>query len=212
MDRRERWRPGLELDFAAAQALRNVRRSSEAAGNPKFDRRLRAILLVGDEHYTQQAAAKILEVDPNSVTRWVMAYIAGGIDALRLKPISGPKPRLSDEQMGTLAKIIEKGPEEAGFDTGVWMGPMVRDLIRDRFGVSFSVEQVRRILHKAGFSLQYPKHVLSEASLAQQRSWLRIALPRIKKKSKTTRESYSSRTSASSSNRERSSAVGRSGE
>lgn len=90
MKQRERWRCGLRLDFGEAQALRNTRRGSEAQEDPRFDRRLRAILLVGAERYTQEAAAKIFEVDTNSITRWVMAYQKG---SMREGPIHGAHGR-----------------------------------------------------------------------------------------------------------------------
>ena len=208
MKQREHWREGLRLDNAAAQALRNARRGEDARSNPKFDRRLRAILLVGVDHYTQEAAAAILEVDPNSITRWVMAYVAKGIDGLRLKKKEGRKPRLTERQMWLLGRWIEQGPEEFGLDTGLWTGPIVRDVIERKFHITFSVEQVRRILNKLGFSLQYPKQVLSEASLAAQKRWLRNELPRIKKKRKRTAGLFSSRTNASSSRAARFSEAG----
>ena len=182
MQERERWRSGLRLEKGAALNLHNARVRAEADGNRRFARKLRAILLVGQENLTQVSAAKLLDVDPNSITRWVMAYVERGIDGLRPKQMPGRKPRLSPAQEHRLSKIIENGPEAFGLDTGVWTGPIVRDLIERRFGHKFSVEQARRILHKLGFSVQYPKHVLSETSQAQQERWLRHVLPGIKKK------------------------------
>lgn len=205
---REAWRPGLRLDKGAALAVHNARLRAQKAGDDKFDLHLRAIQLVGKDHYTQRSAAVILEVDPNSVTRWVMAYKKGGVEALKPKKIEGPKSRLSEDQKARLAKWIEAGPEEFGLDTGVWTGPIIRDLIEAKFKVSYSVRQVRKILHKLGFSVQYPKHVLSEASLLEQERWLRRVLPEIKKKLRQKAALFSSKTSASSNSRARSYAHG----
>lgn len=179
---RERWRSGLRLEKGAALAVHNARARAQEAGDERFSRKLRAILLVGKDHYTQQAAAKILEVDTNSVTRWVMAYARDGIEGLRPKKAPGRKSFLNADQEHRLSKIIENGPEAFGLDTGVWTGPVIRDVIERRFKIKYSVEQARRILHKLGFSVQYPKHVLSEASQAAQEKWLRHVLPGIKKK------------------------------
>lgn len=182
MNVRERWRSGLRLGKGAALAVHNARTRAQDEGEHRFSRKLRAILLVGRDHYTQQTAAEILEVDTNSVTRWVMAYERGGIEALRPKKAPGRRSFLNADQEHRLSKIIENGPEAFGLDTGVWTGPIIRDVIERRFKIKYSVEQARRILHKLGFSVQYPKQILSEASQAAQEKWLRHVLPGIKKK------------------------------
>ena len=182
MQVRERWRSGLRLDKGAALNVHNARVRAQKEGDERFARKLRAILLVGKDHLTQETAAKILEVDPNSVTRWVMTFERKGVEGLRPKKYPGRKPLLTPAQEHRLSKIIENGPEAFGLDTGVWTGPIIRDVIERRFKVRYSVEQARRILHKLGFSMQYPKQVLSEASQAAQEHWLRHVLPGIKKK------------------------------
>ena len=179
---RERWRSGLRLEKGEALNVHNARVRAQEDGNARFSRKLRAILLVGRDHYTQEAAAEILEVDTNSVTRWVMTYVKKGVEGLRPKKAPGRKPLLNADQEHRLSKIIENGPEAYGLDTGIWSGPIIRDLIERRFKIRYSVEQARRILHKLGFSIQYPKQVLSEASQAAQDRWLRNDLPAIKKK------------------------------
>ncbi len=68
----------------------------------------------------------------------------------------GRPSRLSDEQMKELVDIVEAGPEVSGLDTGVWTSPIITDLVRRRFGIKYHPSQIRRILHKLGFSIQYP--------------------------------------------------------
>jgi transposase len=209
MNTRERWRRGLKLSSGEALTLHNARRRAQDEDDTDYDRRLRCLLLVGQERFTQESAAKILEVTPNTVTRWVMKYVADGIEGLRPRKAPGRECRLSLHQKARLAKMIEAGPEECGFDTGGWTGPIVRELIQARFGVRYSVEQARKILHQLGFSVQYPKVVLSEASLQEQKRWLRRVLPVIKKKPERNTGSSCSRMSASSSSRGQSCARGR---
>src|ERR1043166_7416344 len=116
MRQRKRWQRGLRLGKGEVLALHNARRRAQEAGETKFDQHLRGILLVGHDHYTQDSAAEILEVDTNSITRWVMAYQKGGIEALRPKKASGRPPRLTPEMKARLAKWIDLGPEEFGLD------------------------------------------------------------------------------------------------
>ena len=70
----------------------------------------------------------------------------------------------------------------AGYDSGVWTGPMIGDLIEHRFGVRYHKHNVPRILHELGFSLQRPRKRLARADAEKQATWLRETFPAIKKK------------------------------
>ena len=182
MKKRERWRRGFRLTKGDALVVWNAWKAAEAAGDRDYSRRLRSIWLVGRKGYTQGSAAEILEVTTSCVWRWVRTYRLGGVEGLRPRKAPGAKPRLSKKQLERLQRWVQRGPEACGFDTGVWTGPLVRDFIKRKFGVNYSVVQVRRILHKLGFSVQYPKKILSEASQEEQERWLKKEYPRIKKR------------------------------
>ena len=181
---RDHWRCGIRLSHAEVLALSNARRKAQGKLNLEYDDRLRAVLLVGSNRLTQREAGRVFEVSENCITRWVMAYGRRGIEGLRPVVRAGPRPRLSAQQISKLSAMIDRGPERCGFDTGAWTGALVQHLIRTRFHVSESVRQVRRILHKAGFSVQLPKKVLSEASLFRKRKWLQKHYPIIKEAAK----------------------------
>jgi len=202
MKKRERWRPGLTLDQSQIITIRNVLRAAKRAGDLAYAKRLRALLLVGLDRFTTEGAGKILEVGAPCIYGWCRKYRQGGVEALKTRKQLGKKPRLSAEQKDRLKSFITKGPEANGFDTGVWNAVLVQQLIQKRFKVDYHVTHVRRILHKLGFSVQYPKKVLSEANLQQQKQWLRHEYPEIKKKRKKRVASCSSKTNASSSRKE----------
>ena len=69
----------------------------------------------------------------------------------------------------------------AGYQSGVWTGPMVGDLVERRFGVRYHKHNIPRLLHQLGFSLQRPRKRLARADLAAQATWVRKTLPAIKK-------------------------------
>jgi transposase len=159
--------------------------------------------MVGVHRYTQEEVGRALEVTPNCITRWVMTYRRAGVEGLRPRQAPGAERRLGDEQRKKLRKIIEAGPEAAGLDTGVWAAPSVAQLIKRRFGVQYSTSQVRRILHELGFSVQYPKRILSEAEVALQKRWLTKEFPAIKKKPQRKVASCCSKTRSSFSRKAR---------
>lgn len=159
----------------------SAREKAKTEGDHRLQRRLRGLLLVGSAGKTHVEAAEILEVETAIVFHWQRDYREGGVDALRSKPIPGRPSRLTDAQLKQFAAIVEAGPEAAGLDTGVWTGPILADVVRKKFGVRYSASQVRRILHKLGFSLQYPKKKLARADLAAQEKWVTETLPAIQK-------------------------------
>jgi putative transposase len=202
VEKRAAWRLGFELTKSQACGIRNVLRAAKRAGDDAYARRLRALLLVGWDRYTTEAAGKILEVGGPCVWGWCRRYRKGGTAALRTGKAPGNRPRLSTAQLEKLRVMVTKGPEANGIDTGVWTAVLVQGLVKRAFAVDFHETHVRRILRRLGFSLQYPKKVLSEASQHEQRQWLAHRYPAIKKKPVLRGRPCSSKTSASSSSKE----------
>jgi transposase len=123
-----------------------------------------------------------LDVTRGSVNRWLQWYDAQGIEGLRPRKAPGPTPRLNEAQRVELAQTIESGPMAAGFGSGVWTGPMIAALVRDRFDVSYHNHYVPRLLHELGFSVQRPRKRLARANAQAQADWIRRRFPAIKKK------------------------------
>jgi len=116
-------------------------------------------------------------VTRGSVNRWLQWYDADHVEGLRTRIAEGPSPKLTEEQREALTVIIELGPIQAGYQSGVWTGPMIGDLIEQRFGVRYHNHHVPRLLHQLGFSVQRPRKRLARADLARQATWLRETLP-----------------------------------
>jgi transposase len=89
---------------------------------------------------------------------------------------------LDDKQKLALGEIIDSGPLNYGFASGVWNAPMIGRVIGEEFDVEYTARHVRRLLKEMGFSVQRPKRVLARANRAAQQRWRRYTYPRIKKK------------------------------
>lgn len=144
-------------------------------------RRGRAVRWYIDGRRVIEIAAE-LGVTRGSVNRWLQWYDADHVEGLRTKIAEGPAPKLTDAERAELADMVERGPMASGYQSGVWTGPMIGDLIEQRFGVRYHNHTVPRILHELGFSVQRPRKRLARADLERQATWLRETLPRIKKK------------------------------
>jgi len=126
--------------------------------------------------------AQGLDTGRSSVYDWIDRYNSLGPDGMKTVKPPGAVPRLDKEQQAALSRIIEEGPEAAGYTSGVWTGPMIGNLIRHRFGVKYHNHHIPRLLHRLGFSVQRPRKRLAKADAEAQQYWLRKKLPAIKKK------------------------------
>lgn len=164
----------------AIKRLRAFVKGAKSRGDLRTWRRGKAVL-----DYIEGKAviemAESLDVTRGSINRWLELYNARGIDGLRTRKPPGRPPTLSTRQRTQLAKAIDRGPQTAGFTSGVWTGPMIGELIRRRFGVKYHNHHVPRLLHQLGFSVQRPRKRLARADREAQEYWLRKKLPSIKK-------------------------------
>jgi transposase len=165
----------------ARKALRRLIRAARSRNDLDVWRRGRAVLGYIEGRRVVDLAAE-LEVTRGSVNRWLQWYEADGVPGLLTEKAPGPSPKLTEEQREQLVVLIEEGPRVAGYSSGVWTGPMIGDLIEQRFGVRYHNHHVPRMLHELGFSVQRPRRKLARADAEAQAYWLRQKFPAIKKK------------------------------
>jgi len=168
-------------EAAALKTLRRFIRAAEKHGDLDCWRRGRAVLGYIENRRVVDLAAE-LDVTRGSVNRWLQWYEALGIEGLRTGIAPGAAPRLTDEQRAELTTFVEAGPQASGYQSGVWTGPMIGDLIEQRYGVRYHNHHIPRLLHQLGFSVQRPRKRLARADAEAQEYWLRERLPAIKKK------------------------------
>ena len=165
----------------AVQKLKRFVADAERRGDLDEWRRGRAVLGYLDGRRVIELA-KELGKTRGALNRWLQWYDANGVDGLKTNYAPGPAPKLSGEQQEKLARLVEEGPLAAGYETGVWTGPMIGDLIESKFGVRYHNHHVPRLLNQLGFSVQRPRKRLARADLEAQAYWLKTRFPEIKKK------------------------------
>lgn len=161
--------------------LRRLLRAARQGNDLDVWRRARAVLGYIEGRRAVDLAVE-LDVTRGSVNRWLRWYETLGVTGLLTETPPGPASRLTEAQRAELTTLIEEGSVAAGYTSGVWTGPMIGDLIAQRFGVRYHNHHVPRLLHELGFSVQRPRRRLARADKEAQALWLRETLPRIKKK------------------------------
>lgn len=146
--------------------------------------RIRAVKLV-QSGKSPEEVVKALGFHRSAIYQWLAAYQQGGIKALKTKPITGRPPKLKGPQMKKIYDIItSKNPLQLKFEFALWTRDMVRDLIKDLFGVKMNVTSVGRLLKKLGFTVQRPLYRAYQKDPLKVDKWLNDQYPKIKKLAK----------------------------
>lgn len=106
--------------------------------------------------WKQKDIAEALGVSKGAVSQWFKKAGSEGVEVLRKRNGGGPKPRLSVEQVNQLPGLLSQGAEHFGFRGDVWTRARVAAVIKQTFGVTYSLTHVGWLLDKIGWSRQKP--------------------------------------------------------
>ena len=134
-------------ELGAGELRREARRCRDAWAA----RRMLASALVL-EGSSREEAARHAGMDRQTLRDWVHRYNAGGLDALRDRPRSGRRPRLTPEQGAELATVVEQGPDPDRDGVVRWRRIGLQALIEARFAVRLHERTVSKVLRRLGFT------------------------------------------------------------
>lgn len=154
----------LREDFSAGELRALARRSKDV----NQSRRLLSLAAVRDGK-DRGEAARIGGMDRQTLRDWVHRFNAAGPEGLFDHWTTGPKSRLSAEQLAEVAKIVEAGPDRALDGIVRWRRVDLKRVIKERFGVDFHERYVGTLLKKLGFShiSARPRHPGQDARIVE---------------------------------------------
>lgn len=117
--------------------------------------------------------AEIVGVSRQSVYRWKNTYEEEGWDGLSAKenPNRGRDPKLPDEKLPELERLLLEGAEAHGFEGQLWTLPRVVRLIEEQFEITVSIWSARRYLDKLDWSNQRPQRRAAERDPEEIEEW-----------------------------------------
>jgi len=122
------------------------------------------------------------------IYNWLAKYREGGIDALRAKAISGRPSKMTGKQLQWVYKTVtSKNPLQLRFEFALWTRAMIREVIREKFGVRLSEVSVGRMLRKLGLSPQKPLRRAYERDPKLVETWRKKQFPEIRRLAKKER-------------------------
>lgn len=137
----------LREDYDAGKLRSYAKRSRD----PRQVRRLLSLAAVYDG-LSREAAAQVGGMDRQTLRDWAHRFNKDGPDGLTNRKGAGRPRLLTDDQMQTLAEIVESGPDPATDGVIRWRRIDLQRVIKERFDVSVSVRSISRLLGELSFS------------------------------------------------------------
>ncbi len=135
----------------------------KAERNRKHADRIRVILLL-DEGKKYKDICAFLFIDEGTIANWRKRYKEGGLERLFNDQYKAKKCSLSPRELELLSHhLMEKTYRRTS---------EIRKYIKDKFGLDYKNNSIRRILKALGFSYKKPKKMPSKASLEKQQQFL----------------------------------------
>src|SRR3954452_15258694 len=134
-----------------------------------------------EEGATDREVAVRFRVTRMSANRWRHALAAGGRPALASKGAGGAHCRLSPAQLDELQVLLEAGPAAWGWVDQCWTLARIAAVVRERFGVDYTLSGLDLLLHRIGWSVQVPARRAAERNDERIAAWREETWPQIKR-------------------------------
>jgi len=145
------------------------------------ERRLAGGRLLKAGKLSQAEIARQLGVSRATVSDWAKTVEAKGIRGLRKRKATGSQSKLNPLQKQKLKYMLDRGALANGFPTDRWTLERVRQLIQQKFEITYHPNYLNRLLRNLGFSPQKPLPQAIEQEKELVQAWLQQDWPRIKK-------------------------------
>lgn len=139
------------------------------------------IILMSHSKDTLASIANRLGCSTDTVKRVRCLYRRGGAAALRPVKPPGRPPRATLAFLEEMRQAVQTNPMALGYGFSTWSAARLAAHLAKVTGLRFSDDQLRRLLHRADFSVHRPKHTLKgkrDEAAYQKAKW---RLNRLKK-------------------------------
>jgi transposase len=102
------------------------------------------------------------------ITNWVHRFEKEGIEGLRDKEGRGRTARLNEEQQKRISTLLIEAPEDHGYNSATWTGPMLIEWISKHFNVEYKKAQIYNVIKVLGYSYQKGRGIFPETSEQEQ--------------------------------------------
>jgi transposase len=151
----------MKVNWKDPSDLQRLRELVRDAANAKQRDRYRVVLIAGEglglrKELEREEIADAVGRSRQFVDEWVRRYRREGVEALVPKRQPGATPKLSEAQRQQLCAMLDSGPSpEDGL--AAFNGPILREMIQQRFGKLYSLSGLYALLHRLGYNDLMPR-------------------------------------------------------
>lgn len=146
--------------------LQATKRFKDKKRNPHERQRCHALLLI-TKGYNYSQIADILFLDEETIRQWVQNYQDKGLDGLKNNPLWGGEHGqrlLNGQDLARLSTLLES-EAQPGTEVGSgWVLKSIRQLIKERFNLTYSSRGARKLLRVMGWSYQRGRKLYTRRS------------------------------------------------
>jgi transposase len=136
--------------------------------NPYVREKVLILLLINDGK-TYQEISNFLEIAYPTVAYWAVHGDPDNLDSFLDGRREGNFRKATQEYEETLLKVIEKEPEEYGYEFGRWTAARLATHLELATGIKLSGSQVRRILERKKYVYLWAKYSLEDKQNPEKR-------------------------------------------
>ena len=133
--------------------------------------RLRAMALMIEDSVSRAEISRRVGVDVQTLRDWVVRYNEAGVGGLRDAARPGRPPKLDENQQAQLVAWMDAGPDPDAGEPSCWTVGDIRLWIGRRFDVDFTLEGVRRMIHRLDFRHVSPRPIHPRAKPEDQENF-----------------------------------------
>lgn len=148
-------------NFLTGEQVKNLQSALRENPLPHVRERILIILLQNDGK-THREIANFLGCSPRTVAYWCMHGDPDDLTSLSNKREQEHYRKATDEYIQLLLKIIDKEPQDLGYEFGRWTGERLATYLEEQTGIELSGSQVRRILKRKKYSYIWAKYSLED--------------------------------------------------
>jgi transposase len=144
----------------AQQAILVLQDEIRRSKNARYDHRLHAVLLVA-QGMSCPEVAQLLGDGTRTIQMWVHRLKDEGLAGLQDKPRSGRPPKLTEEQLIEISRVLRSTPEVCGMSGNLWDGKTLSAFILKEYDVQLGVRQCQRLFRQLGFRYRKPRPLIA---------------------------------------------------
>jgi transposase len=129
----------------------------------RISERIHAILLL-DAGQNRNQTARILHVNPKTITRWIRIYVRDGIETLCTLPTGNQEAALTAAEQAQLRTWLDGGVRTTK-EAIAW--------VEATFQVAYTESGMRKLLQRMGYRYKQPAVVPNQADPQAQAAWLK---------------------------------------